>query len=85
MIERIGSFQFLAMAMLKMVKVQRKYFRRDERGRITDTDHAKTVTVITPKKASGHIGSYEVRTVDSSRFKIAKQAASSTLKSRTKT
>lgn len=72
------------MALLKVAKVQRKYLRRDEKGRITDGDHDKTVTVITPKKASGHVGSYEIRTVDSDRFKIAKQAASSILKSRTK-
>ena len=46
-----------------------------------DGRDGRFVTIISDKKSSGKVGSYEVRTVDSVRFKAAKKAANTALES----
>jgi hypothetical protein len=52
-----------------------------EKNALRESRDGRFVTVITDKKASGKVGSYEVRTADSGRFIAAKRAANTALRS----
>jgi len=48
---------------------------------LRENPSGKFVTVITQKRSTGKVGSYEVRTVDTGRFRSAMKAANTVLRS----
>lgn len=53
---------------------------RSRSGERSARTQPKTIDIITEKSSTGKIGSYDIRTVDSDRFKAATKAANTALR-----
>ena len=53
---------------------------RSRSGERSARTQPKTIDIITEKSSTGKIGSYDIRTIDSDRFKAATEAANTALR-----